>query len=332
MRSLLPATAAAATATATTTASGGGGGGGYRLELGCGNGDWLAAQASASPKTRWVGVELMMTRAHLTGARFALARLQNAAVLHADATDALERWVAPASLEAIYANHPEPPRQAAARGGASAAAAAAPEATHMLDDRLLSAAAAALRPGGTLTIVTDNTFYAELLLDALARRADVFRPADTTATKARAPKAGGGGGGGGTPRLVRSRNGFSLFEAPPGAWCRHEAAGASSYFDRLWKTGLSVHSKVDERYVLHVSRRGPSPAAEPAPAPGASPRDVRRQGSGAGGGVGGTARPGAHSDEASPSPPAPGAGRAKKRKKVLHVGRAVDDDPSGIPV
>ena len=35
-----------------------------------------------------------------------------------------------------------------------------------------------------------------------------------------------------------------------------EAAGGEgvSYFDRLWQTGLSVHSAAHERFVLHVAR------------------------------------------------------------------------------
>ena len=102
----------------------------------------------------------------------------------------LERWIPAAQLEAIYVNHPEPPQQAAAaaaaaaaalgspvatkagsggiKGGGSAAAAAAaaavssraPEAAHMLTPRLFTAAAAALKPGGRLTIVTDNLWCA----------------------------------------------------------------------------------------------------------------------------------------------------------------------------
>jgi hypothetical protein len=48
-------------------------------------------------------------------------------------------------------------------------------------------------------------------------------------------------------------------QAAPGEWCGHVASGASSYFDRLWKTGLSVHSAKHERYVLHVCKPGAAP-------------------------------------------------------------------------
>ena len=51
-------------------------------------------------------------------------------------------------------------------------------------------------------------------------------------------------------------------QAAPGEWCGHVASGASSYFDRLWKTGLSVHSAKHERYVLHVCKPGAVPGAK----------------------------------------------------------------------
>jgi hypothetical protein len=182
----------------------------------------------------------------------------------------------------------EPPQQAPAAGGA--AAGGAPEAAHMLDDRLFAAAAAALQPGGTLTLVvrcfarpdapppplrrspsisadapcpplprrardvpappdcrpraatpqTDNAWYADLLLDRLAQNT-AFRPVPTAG---RLPPGA---------KLVRAAAGIELISATPGSWCRHAAAGASSYFDRLWKTGLSAHSATHERFVLHVA-------------------------------------------------------------------------------
>ena len=124
----------------------------------------------------------------------------------------------------------------------------------MLDERLLDAAAAALRPGeGTLTIVSDNAWYAELLLDTLARHGawapPPLLPADAS--------AGGAEDAGRRGRRVRrtAGDGLQLVVGAPGAWCGH-AAASSSYFDRLWRRGVSKHSAVEERYVLHVVSRG----------------------------------------------------------------------------
>ena len=94
----------------------------------------------------------------------------------------------------------------------------------------------------THTPQTDNAWYADLLLDSLASHEafeGVIQPT------------------GGLPpgaKVVRATAGIELISATPGAWCRH-AAGASSYFDRLWKTGLSVHSATNDRFVLHVAVR-----------------------------------------------------------------------------
>ena len=124
----------------------------------------------------------------------------------------------------------------------------------MLNDRLLSAAARALRPGGTLTIVTDSAFYADLLLDVLARH-PFYEPVRTCGGEGGSDTGGDCGGSAAqrthAVKIVRARNGFELLSARPGPWCGH-AADASSYFDRLWQTGLSVHSESHDRFVLHV--------------------------------------------------------------------------------
>lgn len=59
------------------------GGGGCRLELGCGGGEWLCAQAGASPEVSWLGLELMGRRAFETAARLALEDRHNGAAVQA---------------------------------------------------------------------------------------------------------------------------------------------------------------------------------------------------------------------------------------------------------
>ena len=121
----------------------------------------------------------------------------------------------------------------------------------MLDTRLFDAAAAALRPGGTLTIVTDNAWYADLLLDSLAAHgAWAAVPGALEAATAAAAAAQGGA----SRTLRRSAGGLQLIVAPPDEWCGH-VVSSSSYFDRLWRRGVSKHSAVAERYVLHCVRR-----------------------------------------------------------------------------
>ena len=102
----------------------------------------------------------------------------------------------------------------------------------------------ALQPGaGTLTVVTDNAWYAEVLLEQLSAhgRWEAVPGAQPDASLGRVKRT--------------SASGLGLCVAAPGEWCRHAAAGSSSYFDRLWKRGVSKHSAREERYVLHVRRR-----------------------------------------------------------------------------
>ena len=230
----------------------------YWLELGCGGGEWVAAQAEAAPSgVRWLALELRRDRAHATAARLALAGRRNAATLSAAAADALERWVPPGSIARLFCNHPEPPQQHAVGGGAAfkqqqqQQQQPQPEAAHMLDTRLFDAAAAALRPGGTFTIVTDNAWFADLLLDSLAAHgAWAAVPGALEAATAAAAAAQGGA----SRTLRRSAGGLQLIAAPPGEWCGH-VVSSSSYFDRLWRRGASPHCAVAERYVLHCVLR-----------------------------------------------------------------------------
>lgn len=221
----------------------------FRLEIGCGAGEWVAEQAAAtaeegSARVGWLALELRRDRAHATAARLALAGRRDVATVACDATHFLADWIAPRQLEAIYANHPAPPQQAPSSTSepSDGEAAAAPEAEHMLDSRLLDAAARALLPGqGTLTIVTDNEWYGGLLLDALSAHGAFHA----------APSARG------VPdsRVVRAIGRMQLLSAAPGPWCRHAPVKASSYFDRLWQSGISAHSAAHERFVLHVARK-----------------------------------------------------------------------------
>jgi len=273
----------------------------YRLEMGCGLGEWLEAQVAASAaNVRWLGVELMARRAHATAARLSLAGRSNAAVLAGDAAVALERWIPEGALEAVYVNHPEPPQQSGNDSGANhcdvepkckvlfdshgentagssqevgdlanrRAVDVGSEGSHMLAPRVLNAIYRALAPSGTLTIITDNQWYGELLLAGIASHGGfgpvdgASRPVGSRQVSVRVvdvksqPSVGGKDG---PPSHWNSRVtedhrsvAVELVAAAPGAWCAHANNNASSYFDRLWQTGISVHSSKHERFVIYV--------------------------------------------------------------------------------
>jgi hypothetical protein len=50
-------------------------------------------------------------------------------------------------------------------------------------------------------------------------------------------------------------SGVKLYEGEPGRECGHSVR-ASSYFDRLWKRGISKHSEVDARFYLCLAKEG----------------------------------------------------------------------------
>lgn len=102
----------------------------------------------------------------------------------------------------------------------------------------------ALRPGGLFTIVTDNQWYARLLLhtavevidgDGAVELAEGSReasaPGGTTAFRSFAVDTRSGGG---AAKVYEVAGSVTLYEGDPGTQCGHDAA-ASSYFDRLWQ-------------------------------------------------------------------------------------------------
>lgn len=50
-------------------------------------------------------------------------------------------------------------------------------------------------------------------------------------------------------------SGVKVYEGEPGKECGHSVR-ASSYFDRLWKRGISKHSEVEARFYLCLAKEG----------------------------------------------------------------------------
>jgi len=126
------------------------------VEVGFGNGAFLAELATRHPERDHVGVELSWTSATHLFRRLDLGGQTNVRAVLGDARLALELFFAPASLEAIYVNHPCP----------------WPKARHedrrLVDARFLALAASRLRAEGELLIVTDHAAYASWVREAFA--------------------------------------------------------------------------------------------------------------------------------------------------------------------
>jgi|TARA_B110000091_G_scaffold199413_1_gene229204 hypothetical protein len=140
----------------------------------------------------------------------------------------------PHSLSHIYINHPEPPQQTGSKDGS--------QAEHLLTEEFLNIISNALIDGGLLCICTDNAWYAELLcrnIGALKQYRSL------------------------TPRFAGlevnaeldgwNKYGINIFSGVPGKHCGvPDAEGASSYFDRMFQSGLSNHASAFERYTICV--------------------------------------------------------------------------------
>ena len=163
-------------------------GGPIKIEFGAGTGEWAAAQAAAEQerprlgggsgaKANWCSVEVRYDRVASTFSRVALGSsasasseadaqskpnlLPNLALVGCDAFLLLQKHIAPRSLDGVFVNYPEPPQQ---RGGDVELGDAASEGNHMLSERFFQLAHVALQKGGNLTIITDNQWYARVLL------------------------------------------------------------------------------------------------------------------------------------------------------------------------
>ena len=119
-----------------------------KLEICSGAGEWVVEQAKADQgRASWVALELRHDRVHQIFTRMILGGTKNLAVLGGDAYAVLPSNIRPGSVSEMFVNHPEPPQQTG--GDAS-------EAQHLLNAGFFKSMAAALKPGGMITIVTDN--------------------------------------------------------------------------------------------------------------------------------------------------------------------------------
>lgn len=208
------------------------------MELGCGSGEWCTSQALASEDTLWVALELRHSRVYEVFTRIVYEGAHNMCVVGGDAIEVLRHNVAPRSITHFFVNHPEPPKQVGNMSYEDAVEEL--EGRHLLGMTCFRLMHAALRTqDGAVTIVTDNLWYGTFLLhvvDRLASSKTLFRSPDVSSS---------------TAHVQTTHRGVRLWVGTPGEVCGHQVA-ASSYFDRLWKKGISRHASSSERYFLFL--------------------------------------------------------------------------------
>jgi tRNA G46 methylase TrmB len=196
------------------------------VELGSGSGEWAAAKASHDPSTVLLAVESRCDRAASILKRAVLDDANNLCVAHGDASSVL-RALRPGSVACIHANFPEPPSQTCVET----------DMPHMLSEECFQSAAIALKPGGRFVVVSDNEAFSRFLV------ADVHEAFDTV-------------------RLPYREVTNGLYVGAPCEEIGWPSQG-DSYFDRLWRRGVSRHSATQDRYVMCWERNNVAVGAVP---------------------------------------------------------------------
>ena len=183
------------------------------VELGSGSGEWAAAKALHDPSIALLAVESRCDRAASIIKRSVLDDVRNLCVAHGDATNVLSA-LRPGSVSCIHANFPEPPSQTCIDT----------DMPHMLSAECFRSAALALKPGGRFIVVSDNEAFSRFLV------ADIHEAFDTVRLPYREVAAG-------------------VYVGAPSVEIGWPSKG-DSYFDRLWRRGVSRHSATADRYVM----------------------------------------------------------------------------------
>ena len=204
-----------------------------KLEICSGTGDWVCAQAAAGTDVHWVALELRHDRVYNTLTKAIIEGIPNLSLLRGDAMRILPH-IPDGSVHGLFVNYPEPPQKT---GRSEESGGAVSEGAHLLDEAFFRSVGRVLTSKGSLTILTDNLWYAKLLVRVIA---------DTAAESGLRSLSPGKC----AEHLVEFSIGeVHLFRGLPGPAHGH-AAESSSYFDRLWKKG-----KMDERYFLVLKKR-----------------------------------------------------------------------------
>ena len=210
------------------------------LEICSGAGDWATSQARQDAAALWITLELRRDRVQQTFASMVLKGVSNMCVVGGDAHCVLRDRFRSGTVDNIFVNHPEPPERNSGTSGS--------EGAHLLTAPFFNIMRGALKPGGRITIVTDNLPYGKSLVQ-------IAHSVTTTTSVVGAAAAAGvtefgvdGGGAAGAADVVAAAGQVCLFEGTPGPGHGYKT-DTTSYFDRMWQQGGK-----SRRFFLSVTR------------------------------------------------------------------------------
>lgn len=204
-----------------------------KLEICSGSGDWAVAQALADAgKAHWAAMELRHDRVCHIFNRALSAGATDLCVVGGDASVIVPDHIERASVDHAYINFPEPPNHTGNRE--------ADTKHHLLTPAFFRNLHAALKPGGRLTIFSDQRAYCELLCETLSELAHergggyMFEAVQVKGAEA----------------VVTTGVRVPLLCDVADVTAAGHAVAAESYFDKFWSNG-----DMTERFFVVVKAR-----------------------------------------------------------------------------
>ena len=133
------------------------------LEIGCGNGEHLAALATAHPERDYFGVEVHKPGVGHLLLLAATNKLANLRVSMHDAVEVLRTQIAPASLDEVLVLFPDPWHKKRHHK------------RRLIQPPFVELVASRMRGGGVLRLATDWEEYARQMLEVLGAAATLFK-------------------------------------------------------------------------------------------------------------------------------------------------------------
>ncbi|KAL7506044.1 hypothetical protein ACHAXN_003416 [Cyclotella atomus] len=230
------------------------------IELGSGSGDWAVIQAESNPSENYVTVELRSDRVAQTFAKMVLHNpenfspnkssvLNNLCCVGSECGSFLSERIQPKTVRTIFVNHPEPPTQTSTCDDN--------EQAHMLNSKTILAAAKCLEPNGygRIVIVTDNLIYAKLVGHTAAKILDQsqligLKPNEVSDLR-KVDTASDPNKHGAFVHIYEGKPSTSI-----GHYTPKSSNAGTSYFDRLWRTGVGKHADMKKRYIIALRTIG----------------------------------------------------------------------------
>lgn len=185
-----------------------------KIEICSGAGEWVVSQAKNDPAADWVSMEIRYDRVYQIFCRAIFENCKNLSIVGGDASKLLPKHIPTNCAKYIFVNYPEPPQQKGEDYDS--------QSSHLLTEEFIKVMLNVLTLDGTLTILTDNEWYAKMLLKTVDKLTGVLKSRVFRGPKYKVSE-------------ISKKNRISLYEGLPGPECGVANVSASSYFDRLWR-------------------------------------------------------------------------------------------------